>query len=151
MISFEEEVIKMREFKFRAWYEPRSKMYYDVDCRYFGKGLIRNNKMVMAYVSWQDIDNPIALESDSTEVMEYTGLKDNNKKEIYEEDILIAYGGAKKQGTYEFQDIGRVKWIPGGFVLSTEDGDFNLSELNKYSKIEKIGNMYQNSEFLEKP
>lgn len=76
------------------------------------------------------------IESTHFEVMQYTGLKDKNGKEIYEGDI-IQYN--------ETKEIHTVKFISGGFIVAGQH--INELYLTKHWKV--IGNIYENSELLQ--
>jgi len=66
-----------REIKFRAWYKPEGKMY-QVKALYLASQV--------PYVEWQPFQGrPV---DENIELMEFTGVKDRNGKEIYEGDIL---------------------------------------------------------------
>ncbi len=70
------------------------------------------------------------------ELMQYTGLKDKNGKEIYEGDIVKDYQG----------QIAEMKFFAGS--NSSEFGAF--SENNRLqSPLEIIGNIYQNGDLLK--
>lgn len=73
------------------------------------------------------------IEQENFIVMQYTGLKDKNRVEIYEGDIVVE-GYKGKYGTYE------VKWDKIGFNLGSEDG----------RDYEVIGSIYENPELLER-
>ena len=78
----------MREIKFRAFYE-------------FGKEMIY----------WDEVKNWICLQLNENDpdfhLMQYTGLKDKNGKEIYEGDILECDW---KDERYPVHNIGPVEW-----------------------------------------
>jgi len=116
----------MRKTKFRAWDKE-------------------NNEMIQVYGAWFE-EQGNYHETDFTLIayryvlMQYTGLKDKNGREIYEGDIL----GAKDRW---FKPI--VGFRDGMFVVK------NLSpycRLHEYMKDENwiiIGNKYENPELLK--
>ena len=104
----------MREIKFRAW-NSIVMVYQD-----FPKGGLTAGEILKRF------DN----------VMQFTGLKDKNGKEIYEGDIVGSklYDGTKKNYVVEFKD--------GSFVVG-------LTELGKWIEdVIVIGNIYENPELL---
>ena len=121
----------MREIKFRAWdsqsEEPRMVdwetllQYYHIELVFREKG-----------------------EDSHVHLMQFTGLKDKNGKEIYEGDIV---GFDKK--------VAKVLWQENGFyVHRLKDGDFdvsnsNLTLLQENTYWEVIGNIYENKELLK--
>jgi uncharacterized phage protein (TIGR01671 family) len=75
-------------------------------------------------------------------LMQFTGLKDGNGKEVYEGDLLKYDGG---------QLIVEIKWADGGFYCFKNNQQtiplaFRLKEQIAEYKI--IGNIYENSELL---
>jgi uncharacterized phage protein (TIGR01671 family) len=124
----------MREIKFRAWHPTLKKMFYD--CR------VSSN-------DWTDSSTHFSGEHDT--LMQYTGLKDKNGKEIYEGDICKVID---PNGEDEIQYI--VEWHPSsGYVYEPEEGygEFDLTSVGfamdmEYA-FEVIGNIYENPELLE--
>jgi len=136
----------MREIKFRAW-------WYDHNT---GK-----NKMIYGgledFIMWKDeyreewvslIEEGFPDDPDVPWVMQYTGLKDKNGKEIYEGDILGVSGGS---GVFWEVSWDNTKTdLPVGFVF----GSFGMrSNIPQYlhpsiDRLEIIGNIYENPELL---
>ena len=87
--------------------------------------------------------------SSSLELMQYTGLKDKNGKEIYEGDIL-------KMDSEEDQSTFEVVWKFNGWRKKFTDWPDDLPEYNLLSRgdlgfYKIIGNVYENPELLERP
>ena len=134
----------MRDIKFRAWDDKSKKMWEpEVICIKDGKvkaGLVMTPAQAKKGVKegWF-YDNPL---------MQYTGLKDKNGKEIYEGDI-IDYGYYSKEDDTE--DLSR----PMRFVAkwSQEDSGFvangRLMTRYQYYAFPVIGNIYENPDLLE--
>ena len=124
----------MREIKFRAWSKEEGMINVarlDIADGSLYKRLITGK----AYDYWNDVI-----------LMQYTGLKDKNGKEIYEGDIV-------KNNFAE--TIGSVMFADCGYWIKTIDkdifGDTIYCDLGDYDGevLEVIGNIYQNTELLK--
>ena len=125
----------MREIKFRAWVKQWNKMEY-------GVGIM--NGVVFRKDG--------AIIGKKSELMQYTGLKDKNGKEIYEGDIL----NNQENKIIPWPRI--VEWdseIFHGFVLrdnalgNKTKFPVHMSEVNWFSQCEVIGNIYENPELIK--
>lgn len=116
----------MREIKFRISYK-NGKWYYGMPI-----SQIKNNS-----VAFNSFDNSYYdLFADATTLGQFTGLKDKNGNEIYENDLCLL---DERIGIVAFKDC--------QFVIIVEDEIYPLAEL--YSReIELIGNIYDNPELL---
>ena len=125
----------MREIKFRAWLKEDKKMVNVETMDFTDKS--------MQYLEKSEIINAYLLRRvifDDVELMQFTGVKDKNGKEIYEGDITICKYGP--------QIAMEVKWVDEGFrTLGKYDGD-NYVGFVKNNK-EVIGNIYENKNLLE--
>ena len=116
----------MRDIKFKAWLKD-DKRIVEVEEIHFRHQLIE-------YYDGNYDDCWLEKDFDKIELMQYTGLKDKNGKEIYEGDI-VKY---QKFGLNEYMII---KYLSRFAV-------FNICDLNKQD-YEVIGNVYQHPELLE--
>jgi len=112
----------MREIKFRAWDKENKEM---VEVELLGKRVL-----LVKDGEWENIEN--------FEVMQYTGLKDKNGKEIYEGDIVNCF---RHEG-FEF-----VTTRLGSNGIETQLGFYPFIEVYGYAEV--IGNIYENPELLE--
>lgn len=119
----------MREIKFRAWFNGQ--MYDDA---YINKYTLRH---------W--------IDSIKCPVMQFTGMKDKNRREIYEGDIL------KITDPYdEGSTVTDVYFTGGGFIIQW-DGAFNGGDadlttigwaMDSDFTFEVIGNIHENPDLL---
>lgn len=106
----------MREIKFRAWSKISKSMCYE--------------------------DSGIPLKvigDDRYELMQYTGLKDKNGKEIYDGDIVKHNCGRKSAEV--FMDVEKGQWR----IKSNNECFYILANIS----CEIIGNIYENPELLK--
>jgi uncharacterized phage protein (TIGR01671 family) len=131
----------MRELKFRAW-DGQRMMYKELYDRSW-YGTTENDEEGCHYVREVKSNDKRNLET-----MQYTGLKDNNSKEIYQKDLLGGTWGdgyidyCDKCKSFEYFDI-------DGDCMSCE-GDVSWRDLvEEDGKFEVIGNIYENSDLLK--
>ncbi|HES9555866.1 TPA: hypothetical protein VPL04_001926 [Streptococcus pneumoniae] len=90
---------------------------------------------------------------DEIELMQSTGLKDKNGKEIFEGDIVRTtrfLGRADEIGgfyEYEKDYVGVVKVLEGSWVIDT--GSVAVRLWSEIDESEVLGNIYENPELLE--
>ena len=138
-----------REFKFRVWDIVNKDFTYSPN-RHFLIGL-----------GGDLFDGSGASYEENHIIQQFTGLKDKNGKEIYEGDILKA-----QEHTYDFTKGNSPTGVKDIFLLCEYDETGARFLINFYpkvgcggydfhngmqSKIEVIGNIFQNPELLKKP
>lgn len=116
-----------RELKFRVWNKTKEKSYFDT-------ATMEQQYMDSGYMTYFDILSVNIPEKDYI-LMQYTGMKDTEGKEIYEGDIV----------TFEGITLYEVKFIRGGFAVEFKDGHRYLGQ---FANPEVIGNIYQNPELF---
>lgn len=121
----------MRELKFRAWDKKRKRM--------FAVTTINASGAVSVFI---DDAGLYLLPAEQIELMQYTGLKDKNGKEIYEGDIVrvggkwrFAVAYTRAFCAFELQNLDREECM-----------DLRHEHMKRY---EVIGNIHENPELLE--
>lgn len=127
----------MREIKFRAWVKDRKAIFEVVLINYVTKKVTYLLERVGHLLSIRD------AKFNDVELMQYTGLKDKNNKEIYEGDILFESFGERYY---------KVVFENGGFRAEFK-GDFDEHSFDLIDVVaqgcEIVGNIYENPELME--
>lgn len=129
--------------RFRAWLKKEQKMDNEID-----------------HISWLEdelycIGDGITymVSAEDLVLMQSTGLKDKNGKEIFDGDIVRTtrfLGRADEIGgfyEYEKDYVGVVKVLEGSWVIDT--GSVAVRLWSEIDESEVLGNIYENPELLE--
>lgn len=130
----------MREIKFRAWDKEKNKMYYSLTL-YPSCQIVVDDDSVGILKS-TSVKFP--LNPGEFELMQYTGLKDKNGREIYEGDIVqwghLSHGYIKSV----------IEFVAGIFQQYPQTAGVISSSLNQIVlNCEVVGNIYENPEILK--
>lgn len=130
----------MRTIKFRAWDKVTKKMVYkDIQIVQtdWGKGF-------GVYVNLMNVEDLEGKNGNRLQLLEWTGLKDKNGKEIFEGDILKSWSNLLKV---------KVDWLSGGFWFvaihneNYKDIEPTVNNINEF-EFEVIGNIYENPDLI---
>ena len=133
-----------RDIKFRLW-SKIGKKFIETDNP--DLDFVINNNGYLYSIEYCYGETCILPQMD-TEVLQFTGLKDRNGKEIYEGDIL----------KYNFPYDGRLKHVSPVKFLETEasfgikdiyGNEIPLYRITANNYFEVVGNIYENPELLE--
>ena len=125
----------MREIKFRAWDIHRKQMLevWKVTCGVFPKPAELYNR------DFDDLFN-----KDDAILMQFTGFKDKNGKEIYEGDIILS----QKYPREIFFNEETCEWRLATYGEKQYDKTYSLCPFARFGEI--IGNIYENPEILKR-
>jgi uncharacterized phage protein (TIGR01671 family) len=112
----------MREIKFRAWDKERKEMFIPRDLEEVPK------------VAYFLPSKSMKIKGRNLELMQFTGLKDKNGKEIYEGDIVL-----EKEYLYD---------VSFGKIFDPDRDEYTYGYFD-YTDGEVIGNIHENPELLK--
>ena len=130
-----------REIKFRVLID--NKIYYQDKYDAYSDNLTSIDicKETITITSFYNYEDVYRFEDEEVKLMQYTGVKDKNGKEIYEGDIVIL-------NDTEEENRCVVKYKYGSYILVDGDLRENLSNVeDKF--LEVVGNIYENKNLLE--
>ncbi|MNC28439.1 YopX protein [compost metagenome] len=123
--------------KYRAWYKPLGVMIHSENLV-----MINFDTKVLGVYMEMDGNGYHVLRMSDFELMEYTGLKDKNDREIYPGDIPRDPTG-----------IGEIEWVQEhcAYMVFTKNPSkyHHLESDGKLLHTEIIGNIYENPELIE--
>lgn len=133
----------MRAPKFRAWDIHKKKMFTNDQLIIWNGNVYANDNFKL------NVDNLKGWNIDEKYLMQSTGLKDKNGKEIFEGDI-INYKYSRHTST---QFVVKYNEFQATFVVVDNHNDlvYTFRELADYiqlNSLEVIGNIYENKELL---
>jgi uncharacterized phage protein (TIGR01671 family) len=127
----------MSPIKFRAW---------DISDNVW----LREDQFIIypqgTFAAWLGADEP--LDMDEVALMQYTGLKDKNGKEIYEGDIIEAYFYYDEDNDKKSPKNKKVFEVKYKVDAGRQFSGFDFFP-SVFEYIEVIGNIYENPELVE--
>lgn len=137
-----------REIKFRVWDKERNKMYFE-------KHTVP--RVLKGYLSGINGDGLACndFNYDRYEIMQYTGLKDRNGKEIYIGDILATSNdeGADidkwEKDDHGFTAVNEGLHKLGLFFTNWCPDPYDEDSIYSIRYVDVIGNIYENPELLK--
>lgn len=127
-----------REIKFRAWLKEERKMV-NVETLFIGI-----NRLCFGNSKTEDL---FFRDFEEVELIQYTGLKDKNGKEIYEGDIVLVESGGiltRYKTVVEFKEGALI-----ASLISEENHFYIFNPGFDSNDFEVIGNIYENKNLLE--
>lgn len=142
----------MREIKFRAWDIDAQEMkrvvaieYGDYEGPEYNFPDMAPRLLSLTEMEGTHLRITSEVPADTCILMQFTGLKDKNGKEIYEGDII--FGGTQSWSKNEAVEFKAIK-IPNCCCSSWEVAAWYVGENPLDSLAEVIGNIHQNPELL---
>ena len=132
----------MREIKFMAWHKEK-KILREVFEISFSGGYV----ILAGFGSFGEIEAPIR----DVELLQYTGFKDKNGKEIYDGYIVSVKYLYDKRITDRVQVVWREDKASSGLksLKGLTNEVYELYQVTAEHNLEIIGNIYENPELLQ--
>lgn len=132
----------MREIKFRAWNKNDKRIFIDPQMIDFYNKKIGYMQYQTEYMPDTSYSIPVGFEEfEYSELMQYTGLKDEYGDEIYEGDIVTLHNSRYKV-IFNMEQA--------RFVLRDDKFEMEIPFTNNNNeRMEIIGNIYENPELME--
>jgi uncharacterized phage protein (TIGR01671 family) len=135
--------MKKRVIKFRAWNKELKQFDYNP----VFSGNDNNSGLKTVYINKIFNCNEKPYKNDNVVFEQYTGVKDDKEKEIYEGDILECIDADYETGS-EKKLTGAAKFKYGRFFAKTNIAGF--VGLGRFVEKKIIGNIHENKELLRK-
>ena len=139
----------MREIKFRAWDKEEKGIYYVAQLRFDLSYSAEGYTPLFAVYLGSNHQHSIK----EVELMQFTGLKDKNGKEIYEGDILeykfnklVDFRNGEKIEPEWIRERRVMRFIEDRFSFAKDIKKPNYFEYPSMSEV--IGNIYENPELV---
>lgn len=136
----------MKPIKFRAWDSRNNQMHHRLKIKFGLKGT-----MVLVGASDNEVDRWLTLPNNVVKLMQFTGLLDKNKKEVYEGDILRVKC-LDKYHTEIFEAV--IQWYQPECLYHLQEKTshgYRYWGTQQTESIEIIGNIYESPELISKP
>jgi len=147
----------MRDIKFRAW-DKKNKMMRTVDellnlwtVNDHGGEAKTTPSITVVNQSYRGDDLQMVVGKDC-ELMQYTGLKDKNGKEIYEGDVVSYQTSMGFDASETYEEVEEVKYKSGAFtpVYLSKRGFHDYNDKPVIVKdLEVIGNIYEHPKLVK--
>ena len=129
--------------KYRAWDKHGQKMFANDELIIWNGNVYANDSKKLT------CNNLKGWSIDDEYLMQSTGLRDKNGKEIFEGDI-VQFEDCYTETDFLYVNTGIVEWSQGSFTITNRDS-VEMGDLldGEFLDVTIIGNVYENPELLE--
>lgn len=127
--------------KYRAWDKARNEMNYKI---MVGNCDLSDRNWTCPIIWNEEKKRWLSFDDDYKCIMQSTGLKDKNGKEIFEGDI-VQFEDCYEVSDFLYINTGIIEWCQGGFHVTNRDSVLMEDLLDGDSlDVTIIGNIYEN-------